>query len=181
MVDIKIIFKNSKFFYIRTRRRNLVMSERDRIERWIDSNIISEELKSAIPIDGIADTFTYREAIGWLERSYPGFWKKGKKAKRIVFVKELVPKLIRGEIKVTYRTRPKHGLYYVVESRFRREVRALIEFYRSDVIEMDELTDEDARLAGVETAERLRCLFLKWYGRVPEKVYRNWFRLVRVF
>lgn len=84
------------------------------------------------------------------------------------------------KVRMIYRTRPKLGLYYVAESRFKKDVKALIEFHKSEVVRMDKLTDDDARHAGVRSAKELRSLFLKWYGRIPDKVHRNWFRLVKV-
>ncbi|MCL4518834.1 MAG: hypothetical protein M1587_06515, partial [Thaumarchaeota archaeon] len=85
-----------------------------------------------------------------------------------------------GEVQVTYRKTPKVGTYYVIENRFKQKPdssRVLIEFYQIDRVDPYKLTDEEARLAGVESAEKIRELFSKWYGTPIPALYRNWFRV----
>ena len=84
-------------------------------------------------------------------------------------------------MKVTYRKSPKVGLYYVIDNRFKQKPESYnlsIEFYRIDRINPYELTDDEARLAGIETADEIRSLFEKWYGKPIPGMFRNWFRVL---
>jgi hypothetical protein len=132
------------------------------------------------------EDLTYNEAVDLALQKFPTFWKtesalrSENKPKQIIFVKELVEKISDGRISVTYRKSPKVGMYYVMENRFRQKTdsaRLLIEFYRTDRVNPYDLTDEEARLAGVEGATQIRTLFEKWYGNPIPTLYRNWFRV----
>jgi len=128
---------------------------------------------------------TLNEAIQLALQKFPGFWKSDSldsngKPKQIIFVKELVQKISAGMIQVTYRKSPKVGMYYVIENRFRQKsdsAKILIEFYRTDRVNAYDLSDEEAQLAGIESAEEIRSLFEKWYGKPLPLLYRNWFRV----
>ncbi len=85
------------------------------------------------------------------------------------------------QVQVTYRKSQKVGLYYVIDNRFKQKpetAKLLIEFYRTDRINPYELTDNEARLAGIETAAEIRSLFEKWYGKPIPGLFRNWFRVL---
>lgn len=102
------------------------------------------------------------------------------KPKQIVFVKDLVNKIISGQVQVTYRKAPKIGSYYVIENRFRQKSESskiLIEFYQTDRVDPYKLSDEEAQLAGIESADKIKELFGKWYGDPIPELYRNWFRV----
>jgi len=67
-------------------------------------------------------------------------------------------------------------MYYVIENRFRQKsdsAKLLIAFYRTDKINPYQLTDDEARLAGAETADEIRSLFEKWYGCPIPGLFRN--------
>jgi hypothetical protein len=103
------------------------------------------------------------------------------KPKQIIFVKELIEKISDGKVQVTYRKSPKVGMYYVIENRFKQKpesARLLIEFYRTDRVNPYELNDDEARLAGIESAHQIRTLFEKWYGSPIPGLFRNWFRVL---
>jgi hypothetical protein len=55
--------------------------------------------------------------------------------------------------------------------------RLLIEFYGTDRVSAYNLTDEEAQLAGVDSADNIRGLFEKWYGKPIPMLYRNWFKV----
>lgn len=101
--------------------------------------------------------------------------------KRIFFIKPLIEKL-RSQTppKVSYRNARKHGIYKVYSGgRFHPKDEGItVEFYKSEEVDPCNLTDHDAQLAGIPTAEKLLKLFRRWYGDVPTKMYRNWLRVV---
>ncbi len=100
------------------------------------------------------------------------------KPKQIIFVKELIHGIKSGAIKVTYRKTRKSGKYCVFENRFKRSESSLfIEFYRHEKVDPYLLTDDAAKLAGVNDAETIRKMFEKWYGSPIPALYGNWFRL----
>ncbi|MGI0084539.1 MAG: hypothetical protein ACREBQ_05605, partial [Nitrososphaerales archaeon] len=87
---------------------------------------------------------------------------------------------IDGKVLVTYRKSPTIGTYYVIENRFKQKAdssKLLIEFYRTDRIDPSKLTDEEAQLAGIDTADQIRALFEKWYGAPIPQLYQNWFKV----
>ncbi|HZW57779.1 MAG TPA: ASCH domain-containing protein [Nitrososphaerales archaeon] len=129
---------------------------------------------------------SFNEAVELALHKFPTVWrsdsmtKYGEKPKQIIFVRELVEKIIAGKIQVTYRKTPKVGTYYVIENRFRQNsssAKVLIEFYQTDKVDAYNLSDEEAQLAGVETADKIRELFQKWYGSPIPALYRNWFKV----
>jgi hypothetical protein len=103
----------------------------------------------------------------------------GEHTKRIVFTEALIEQ-IQGRAEVTYRKFKLNGLYHLASSRFKREEAnaPVIYVYRTEEIDPYILTDDDAKLAGVESAEEIRRLFESWYGKPIPHLYRNWFRLV---
>ena|SRR3990172_606382 len=100
--------------------------------------------------------------------------------KRLIFTQELVRKILDGEARCTYRKTPKLGHFLVLDSRFKlsREAACRIHCYRSDEVDPGTLTNCDAKLAGVESAETLRKLLTSWYRSVPSVMYRNWFKVL---
>lgn len=105
---------------------------------------------------------------------------KGQSTKRIVFTKNLVQGILAMKIRCTYRRSPKLGTFLVFDSRFKPvdEACCKIHCYRSEEVDPKALTDKEARLAGVNSSEKLRELFVGWYGSIPSVMYRNWFRLL---
>jgi hypothetical protein len=147
---------------------------REKFREWIRENIISTETVEYVDIEAeFGSDLSYDEAIRLAIRKFPGIWKvdpdslRDSKPNKIIFVKELVGKISDGKIQVTYRKSPKVGLYYVIENRFRQKpdsARLLIEFYRTDRVNPYELTNGEALLAGIDSAQQIRNLFEKWYG-----------------
>jgi hypothetical protein len=106
--------------------------------------------------------------------------------RRIFFVKPLVEKL-RSENppKCTYRTQKKVGYYKVFSGSWRvgttqKDEGIIISFYGSEEVETNKLTDKDVQLAGIDSVEYARKLLKKFYGRLPDKMWRNWFFVVKV-
>ena len=158
----------------------------DKLKDWMRENSLSPGNLDVIDIEAEFGTdLTLSEAIQLALQKFPGFWKSDSpntngKPKQIIFVKELVEKISVGKIQVTYRKSPKLGMYYVIENRFRQKsdsAKILIEFYRTDRVNAYDLSDEEAQLAGIESANEIRSLFEKWYGRPLPLLYRNWFRV----
>jgi len=160
----------------------------ERFRTWIRDNAISADSLDHLDIEAEFGTdLTLDEAIGLAIQKFPGIWKedldssKDSKPKPIIFVKELVEKISNGKVQVTYRKSPKVGMYYVIDNRFKQKpetARVLIEFYRTDRVNAYDLSDDEARLAGIESADQIRSLFEKWYGSPIPALFRNWFRVL---
>jgi len=154
-------------------------------KRWVKENLCEPDIFDKIDWDMLVDrSLSFEEAIDEIRRQLPSIWvdtkKAGERIKKIVFIKPLIEKIKQGEVQVTYRNKPKTGVYYVVSNRFKgEEPEVFIEFYKNEVVDVDKLTDREAQLAGVETADELRRLLFKWYGR-GSTIYRNWFRVRHV-
>lgn len=156
-----------------------------RFRNWLNENAIGKDAVSGIDVDAeFGKDLTYDEAVGLALQKFPSLWKTDfkdtGKPKQIIFVKDLVQKISEGRVQVTYRKSAKTGVYYVIANRFTQKSessRLLIEFYRTDKVNATELTDEEAQLAGVESADKIRSLFEKWYGIPIPPLYRNWFRV----
>jgi len=160
---------------------------KDKFVQWLRENSLSPENLDLIDIEAEFGTdLTFDEAVQLALQRFPGIWKvlpstRDSKPKQIIFVKDLVEKIADGKIQVTYRKSPKVGTYYVMANRFRQKAdsaKLLIEFYRTDRVNAYELTDDEARLAGIESASEIRSLFEKWYGSPIPGLYRNWFRVL---
>ena len=161
---------------------------RDKFKEWIKENSVSSENLDFIDVEAEFGTdLTFDEAVQLAIQMFPGIWKpdstnsRDSKPKQIIFVKDLVEKISNGQVQVTYRKTPKIGLYYVIDNRFKQKsesAKLLIEFYRTDRINPYDLTDQEARLAGVETAGEIRSMFEKWYGKPIPEMFRNWFRVL---
>lgn len=98
--------------------------------------------------------------------------------KRIFFIKPLVERLRSGDPPfVTFRRQRKSGVYMVCSGgRFHpKEEGIIIRVWRCCVVSTGELTDQDARDAGLSSLQELLGLFKKWYGEVPPRMYKNWF------
>ncbi|MEM4311318.1 MAG: hypothetical protein QXX95_02915 [Nitrososphaerales archaeon] len=155
--------------------------------QWIKENLKDEEQFERL--DWLAEfdkTLNLNEAIELVLSNYPSLWKEEvlqchyNKPKYIVFMRFLIEKMVRGEVKVSYRKTPKYGLYYVINSRFKPKGELIIEFYKTDKIDPNKLTDEEAQLAGIDSAEEIRALFKKWYGDPLPMMFRNWFRVKEI-
>jgi len=154
-------------------------------KRWVKENLSEPDIFDKIDWDMLVDrSLSFEEAVNEIRRQLPSIWvdteQAGERIKKIVFLKPLIEKIKLGEVQVTYRNKPKTGVYYVVSNRFKgEEPEVFIEFYKNEVVDVDKLTDREAQLAGVETADELRRLLIKWYGK-GATIYRNWFRVKHV-
>jgi hypothetical protein len=158
---------------------------RERFSDWLRENLLSPGDLDLIDVEAeFGSDLTFDEAIRLAMQRFPGIWKsvpKEPKPKQIIFVKELVDKISDGSIQVTYRKSPKVGTYYVIVNRFRQKsdsAKLLIEFYRTDRVDPYELSDDEAQLAGINSASEIRGLFEKWYGSPIPSLFRNWFRVI---
>ena len=154
-------------------------------KRWIKDNLSEPDVFDKIDWDVLVDrSLSFEEAVDEIRSLLPSIWvtteDSGMRIKKIVFIKPLIEKIKLSEVQVTYRNKPKTGVYYVVSNRFRGEKPEIfIEFYKNEVVDVDKLSDKEAQLAGVDTAEDLRRLLRKWYGK-DARIYRNWFRVKHV-
>ena len=158
-----------------------------RFRNWMDRNCVSEDRLKEIDVEAeFGKDLSYNEAVELAINKFPTFWKVEylkeyeQRPKQIIFVRDLVEKISAGTIQVTYRKSPKIGTYYVIENRFKQKANSsklLIEFYQTDSVDAYKLTDEEARLAGIESADEIRELFERWYGTPIPPLYRNWFRV----
>ncbi|MGI0092230.1 MAG: hypothetical protein ACREBS_11035 [Nitrososphaerales archaeon] len=162
----------------------------ERFVSWMQENCVEPDGLRMIDVNTeFGKDLSYSEAIELAFQKFPTLWRSVSKArnqqqnnkpKQIIFVSELVQKIIDGTVQVTYRKSPKVGMYYVIENRFTQKsdsAKLLIEFYRTDRVDAYDLSDEEAQLAGVETADKIRLLFEKWYGSPIPTLYRNWFKI----
>lgn len=158
----------------------------NKFRQWMNENALNPDgVKNVDVIAEFGKDLTFHEAVMLATQKFPTLWKptdgQGKevKPKQIIFVKDLIGKIEEGKVHVTYRKTPKIGTFYIIDNRFRQNVssRLLIEFYRTDKVNAYDLTDEEAQLAGVETADKIRTLFERWYGNPIPTLYRNWFKL----
>ncbi|HVB12038.1 MAG TPA: hypothetical protein VNE86_02820 [Nitrososphaerales archaeon] len=159
----------------------------EKFTSWMRENCVEPDSLGKVDIDAeFGKDMSFNEAVGLAIQKFPTLWKsesiysRESKPKQIVFVKDLVQKISDGKVQVTYRTSPKVGTYYVLANRFKQKSdssRLLIEFYRTDRVNAYNLTDEEAQLAGVDTADNIRGLFEKWYGKPIPMLYRNWFKV----
>ena len=155
-------------------------------KRWIKDNLSEPDVFDKIDWDVLVDrSLSFEEAVDEIRSLLPSIWvtteDSGMRIKKIVFIKPLIEKIKLSEVQVTYRNKPKTGVYYVVSNRFREEKPEIfIEFYKNEVVDVDKLSDKEAQLAGVDTAEDLRASSpRKWYGK-DARIYRNWFRVKHV-
>ena len=158
-----------------------------KFKEWMKRNCVNEEQIAKIDLEAeFGKDLSYSEAIEVALHNFPSLWRPEylqeyeNKPKQIIFVRDIVGKIVEGKVQVTYRKSPKIGTYYVIENRFKQKAdssRLLIEFYRTDKVDASKLTDEEAQLAGVETADQIRSMFEKWYGSPIPPLYRNWFKV----
>lgn len=159
-----------------------------RFLRWARTNLADPESFEQVDWTGeFGRDLTYSEAIELALFKFPALWRSEtrdaftKKVKQLVFIPPLIPRILTGEVQVTYRKTPKRGLYYAIGNRFRppRDPRTVLEFFRVEPVDPLRLTDAEAQLAGIDTAEELRRLLRKWYGDpLPNPIFRNWFRVL---
>lgn len=107
------------------------------------------------------------------------------RAKEIIFLPWIISKILTGQVECTYRKTIKTGIYYTIPTRFarngdpKREPRCLLEFYRNETVDPNQLTDREAQLAGCDDAAHIKNLFKQWYGEPLPTMWRNWFRLIQ--
>jgi hypothetical protein len=158
-----------------------------RFRNWMEKNCVSAEGMNKIDIDAeFGKDLSYNEAVELALHKFPTLWRieyvreYEQRPKQIIFIHDLINKIAEGRIQVTYRKSPKIGTYYVIENRFKQKANSaklLIEFYQTDRVDPYKLTDEEAQLAGVQSADEIRKLFEKWYGIPLPSLYRNWFKV----
>lgn len=155
-----------------------------RFEKWVKESLADPDQFNKIDwATEIGSDLTYSEAIEMALYRFPTLWKSDalseqtKRVKQIVFIKPLVERIGMGEIQVTYRKTPKFGIYYVVSNRFKPRTSdcPIIDFYKTEKVNPYDLSDEEARLAGIDTAREIVNLFEKWYGKPAPALFRNWF------
>lgn len=159
-----------------------------RFMRWVERNISDPKYLEIYDWDSeFGDDLTFNEAINMALHKYPTIWKENviqnhyQKIKQIVFIKPLIEKILNNEVQVTYRKTLKIGYYYVIDNRFKpKEPKIFLEFYKCEQVDPYKLTDEDAKLAGIDTADEIRNLFRKWYGEPIPMLFRNWFKVVEI-
>ena len=161
-----------------------VSGSRSRFENWVKKNIADPDQYDKIDWDAeIGSDLTYSESIEMAIYKFPTLWKSDtlesqtKQVKQIVFIKPLVEKIRQGEVQVTYRKSPKFGVYYVVYNRFKPKTSdsPIIEFYKTEKVNPYHLSNDEAKLAGVDTSKEIITLFEKWYGSPSPELFRNWF------
>ncbi|MEM2760774.1 MAG: hypothetical protein QXU32_09370 [Nitrososphaerales archaeon] len=152
-----------------------------RFMKWWHSNVLTN-LDEGAALDEVDKTLTYSEAIDHITSKHPEWFANKHRivmAKQIVFLKNLIPLLITGEIRCTYRNRRLYGTYYVITNRFKREPSLVIEVISHELVNVDELTDGDTRLAGIASATELINLLKKWYGG-NKMIFRNWLSVKQI-
>ncbi|MGI0078402.1 MAG: hypothetical protein ACRECH_02150 [Nitrososphaerales archaeon] len=160
---------------------------RKKFREWMKRNCVNEEQIANLDLDAeFGQDLSYNEAVEVALHKFPSLWRPEylqqyeNRIKQIIFIRDLIGKIIDGKVQVTYRKSPKIGTYYVIENRFKQKAdssKLLIEFYRTDRIDPSKLTDEEAQLAGIDTADQIRALFEKWYGAPIPQLYQNWFKV----
>lgn len=157
-----------------------------RCKRWIAESVIPDVFSRVDWDCEIDPCLSFNENVSLLLARFPEAFRVDavdayyNRVKQIVFISPLIEKILRGEIQCTYRTTPKHGYYYVIHSRFvkahLKEPYCVIEVYKTEQIDPNNLTEEDARLAGLTRSEILRW-FHQWYGKNLPLMWRNWFNV----
>jgi hypothetical protein len=158
-----------------------------KLRNWMERNCIEPDRLSEIDITSeFGSDLSYSEAVELAVHKFPAMWRAdylieyGQRPKQIIFVRDLIERILNGRVQVTYRKSPKVGTYYLIENRFKQKAdssKILIEFYQTDRVDPYKLSDEEAQLAGIVSAEKIRELFEKWYGNPIPTLYRNWFKI----
>lgn len=157
-----------------------------RFMNWWRTNIMSNDgdFDEGAALDEIDKTLSCSEAIDHITSRHPEWFRDREsiaRVKQVVFIKSLIPLLITGEIRCTYRNRRLFGSYYIVTNRFKRDEPSLvIEVTHNELIKPNKLKGEDARLAGIGSAKELRKLLQKWYGKNYPVIFRNWLTVKQV-
>lgn len=156
-----------------------------RCKRWIAESVIPDVFSRVDWDSEIDPTLSFNENVSLLLTRFPEAFRSDavdayyKRVKQIVFISPLIEKILRGEIQCTYRTTPKHG-YYIIHSRFvkahLKEPQCVIEVYKTEQIDPNKLTEEDAQLAGLTRGEIIRW-FHQWYRKNLPPMWRNWFNV----
>lgn len=155
-----------------------------RFIKWWRNNIIQTGcFDEGAALDEIDKTLSYSEAIDHIVSKHPEWFKNQERIariKQVVFIKQLIPLLITNEIKCTYRNRRLCGSYYVITNRFKRDEPTLvIEVTDNELMKTNELTDEDAKLAGIDSVKELRKMLIKWYSS-NKIIFRNWLTVKQI-
>lgn len=158
-----------------------------KLRNWMERNSVDPDRLNEIDIEAeFGKDLSYNEAVELAVHRFPAMWRADflreyeQRPKQIIFVHDLINRIITGKVQVTYRKSPKIGTYYIIENRFKQKAdssKILIEFYQTDKINPYKLSDEEAQLAGVDSADKIRELFGKWYGTPIPFLYRNWFKV----
>ncbi len=154
-----------------------------RFMKWWHNNIVLEKDLEGTALDEIDKTLSHSEAIDHITSRHPEWFKDQERIariKQVVFIKPLIPLLITSEIRCTYRNRRLYGSYYVITNRFKRDEPSLvIEVTDSELIRTDELTEGDAKLAGIDSVKELRKMLIKWYHN-NKLIFRNWLTVKQI-
>lgn len=156
-----------------------------RFMKWWHKNIVQYDANfdTYAALDEVDKTLSCSEAIDHITAKHPEWFRNNEKkemVKQLVFVKQLIPLLITGEIKCTYRNRRFFGSYYIITNRFKRsEPYLVIEITNNELVKLKELDDKDARLAGIDSAKELKKLLKVWYGD-HQIIFRNWLTVTRI-
>jgi len=154
-----------------------------RFMKWWHNNIVIEKDLEGAALDEIDKTLSYAEAIDHITSRHPEWFKDQERIariKQIVFIKPLIPLLITSAIKCTYRNRRLYGSYYIITNRFKRDEPSLvIEVTDNELMRTNELTDEDAKLAGIDSVKELRKMLIKWYSS-NKIIFRNWLTVKQI-
>ena len=157
-----------------------------RFMKWWRNNIMPNDgnFDEGAALDEIDKTLSYSEAIDHITSKHPEWFRNQEsiaRVKQVVFIKSLIPLLITGENRCTYRNRRLFDSYYIVTNRFKLyEPSLLIEVTHNELIKPNKLKDEDARLAGIGSAKELRRLMKHWYGKNYPIIFRNWLTVKQV-
>jgi hypothetical protein len=97
-----------------------------RFKDWMKKNCVSQDRLNDIDFEAeFGKDPTYNEAVEIAFHKLPTLWKAEylkeyeNKPKQIIFIRDLVQKMMEGKIRATYRKSPKIGTYYVIENRFK--------------------------------------------------------------
>lgn len=155
-----------------------------KIGGWIRENILGPEYLDQVDLlSEIDSSLTPSENIALLQKRFPTLWRSEEveRPKQLILVSRLIDKVLSQDKACTYRPKRLAGTYYLVPTRFngRDRARALIEVFHVEEIQRpEEITDEEARWAGVSGRKDLFELFQKWYGTTSAIKFRNWFRVL---
>jgi hypothetical protein len=158
-----------------------------KLRNWMERNSVDKDRLNEIDIDAeLRSDLSYSEAVELAIHKFPAMWREDflrdyeQMPKQIIFVHDLVDRIIEVTCKLPIEKVRRCGhtiLLKIDSSRNPIHQEFLIEFYQTDKVDPYKLSDEEAQLAGVESAQKIRELFEKWYGNRIPTLYRNWFKV----